>query len=161
MTEKRYSIDLHENTRTGKILRIILGVACMIVALWYMYSIRGTAASMETAWIATGFLLLFSVWLLASGLGYTHRYITVGDENIILRQEFYRPPVIFTPSSLKSVEFKTLIIDFYNREQKITLRLGTFYPEQTAAIINAVEGFCRRHAIEIRGDVTNGTEKGT
>jgi uncharacterized membrane protein len=159
MTEKRYSIDLHENTRTGKIFRIILGVASLVVAVWYMYSIRGTAASVETAWIATGFLLLFSLWLIASGLGYTQRYITVGDDKITLRQEFYRPPVIFTPSSLSSVEFRTLVIDFFAGGQKVTLRLGTFYPEQTAAIMGAVEDFCRRHAIEIRGDRNNGSVK--
>lgn len=159
MADKRYSIDLHENTLIGRVLRIILGIAGIVVAVWYMYSIRGTSASIETAWIAIVFLILFSLWLLASGLGYTKRYIEIGDEKITLRQEFYRPPLSFTTSSLTSVEFKTLIIDFYTGEQKTTLRLGTYYPEQSSAIIEAVEGFCRRHNIEIRGE--NGKDSPT
>ena len=156
MADKRYSIDLNEITKTGRIFRIIIGVACLVVAIWYVYSIRGTTASIETAWIAIAFLLLFSLWLLASGLGYTQNYIAVGDEKITLKQKFYQPPVIFTPSSLSSVEFRTMIIDFFTDDKKITLRLGSSYPEHTAAIMEAVEGFCVRHSIKIREDHEQG-----
>ena len=31
MKETRYKIDLHEEKRTGKILRIFFGIACLIV----------------------------------------------------------------------------------------------------------------------------------
>jgi hypothetical protein len=130
MKETRYNIDLHEENRTGKILRIFFGIACLIVAGWYMYSIRGTAASAGSAWIGIAFILLFGLWMIGSGLGYTRRYITIGDDRIILRQEFYRPPVIFTPSSLKAVEFKPLTIGFITETERINLRLGTYYPGQ-------------------------------
>lgn len=152
MKETRYNIDLQEESRTGKILRLIFGIACLVVAVWYMYSIRGTAASTGSAWIATGFLLLFGLWMIASGLGYTRRYITISDERIILRQEFYRPPVIFTPSSLKYVEFKPLSVGFITKTGRINLRLGTYYPGHTAFILEAVEEFCKQNDIEIRGE---------
>ena len=152
MKETRYNIDLQEENKTGKILRLIFGIACLIVAVWYMYSIGGTAASIGSAWIATGFLMLFGFWMIASGLGYTRRYITISDDRIILRQEFYRPPVIFTPSSLKYVEFKPLTISFITGTGRINLRLGTYYPGHTAFILEAVEEFCKQNNIEIRGD---------
>ncbi len=44
MTDTSYSIELHENTRLGKIMRIVLGVICLAVTVWFIYSIRGTAA---------------------------------------------------------------------------------------------------------------------
>ena len=158
MKETRYNIDLQEENRTGKITRTVFGIACLAVAGWYMYSIRGTAASTGSAWIAVAFLLFFGIWMIASGLGYTRRYITISDERIILRQEFYRPPVIFTPSSLKAVEFKPLTIGFITETGRINLRLGTYYPGHTASVLEAVEEFCRQNGIEVRGD--HKSEKG-
>jgi len=158
MTENRYSIDLHEYTKTGRLLKAALGIICLAVAVWFLISIRGTAASVGTAWIATAFLLLFSVWLIGSGFGLTQRYITVGNGRIILKRDFYRPPVIFTSSSLKAVEFRPLLIIFFSGEKKISLRMGAYYPERSGAVMEAVEGFCRDHNIEIRGDNQNDGE---
>jgi hypothetical protein len=158
MTETRYSIDLHENTRSGRLLKAALGVVCLAVAVWFLFSIIGTAASIGTAWIATGFLLLFSVWLIGSGFGLTERYITVGNERIILKRDFYRPPVTFTSSSLKAVRFGPLLITFFTGDKKITLMMGAYYPERSAAIMEAVDEFCRQHGIEIREDNQTGEE---
>jgi hypothetical protein len=158
MAETRYNIDLHEDNKAGKLLRIIFGVACLAASVWYMYSIRGTVSSTGSAWIATAFLLLFGLWMIASGLGYTRKYITIGNDKIILRQEFYRPPLIFSSTSLKAVEFRPLTIIFHTRTGSISLRLGTYYPEHTATILQAAEEFCKRNNIEIRGD--NKTDTG-
>ncbi len=149
MAEIRYNIDLHDDNKPGKILRIIFGVACLAVAVWYMYSIRGTVSSTGSAWIATAFLLLFGMWMIASGLGYTRRYITVSEDRIILRQEFYRPPAILTAAALKAVEFKPLTIVFRTTNGNISLRLGTYYPEHTSTVMGAVEEFCKRNNIEV------------
>lgn len=152
MTNTYFSIELNENTSLGRSLRILLGVVCLAVTVWFLCSIRGTAASVTTSWIAMGFLLLFGLWLIGSGLGFTERYIRVGDERIVMRHDFYRPPVIFTPASLRAVEFKPLVINFITDKKNVRLRLGTYYPERSASIIEAVEEFCKRHRIDIKGD---------
>ena len=151
VSEKRYNIDLQENTRLGKILRITLGTICLIATIWFMVSIRGTEASVTTAWIAILFLFLFSLWLLGSGLSLTDRYITVGDKRILLRQSLLKPPVIFTSSTLTYVEFKPLAIDFVTKDNRVTLKLGTYYPEHSASVLSAVEEFCKGNGIETRG----------
>jgi hypothetical protein len=158
MAEIKYSIELHENANTGKTLRILLGVACLAVSVWFMYSIRGTAASVGTSWLATGFLLLFGIWMIATGLGYTERYITVGDDRIVLRQYFYRKPVTFSPSTLRAVEFRPVVIEFLTETGKRTLRMGTTYPDRTASIMEAVKQFCNRHGIEVIGALTDEQE---
>lgn len=158
MDETRYSIDLQEDNKAGKIFRIIFGIASLAAAVWYLYRLTGTAAATGSAWIATAFLILFGLWMIASGLGYTRRYITVGETKITLRQEFYRPPTIFTASNLKAVEFKTLTVIFVTDAGNISLRLGTYYPGHTAAIMEAVEDFCRRNTIEMRGVDNPGAE---
>lgn len=152
MTETRFNIDLHEENKAGKLLRIIFGVACLAAAVWYMYSIRGTVSSTGSSWIATAFLLFFGLWMIASGLGYTRRYIIVGEDRITLRQEFYRPPVILTSSVLKAMEFKPLTVVFRTTTGSISLRLGTYYPERTTTIMVALEEFCKRNNIEVTGD---------
>lgn len=152
MRESRYSIDLHENRRLEKAGRILLGAACLVVTGWYFYSIAGTPAAGTSTWVAMAFLLLFGLWMIFSGLGYTNRYIIVSDEKITLRQEFYRPPRVFTPGSLRAVEFRPLTIIFITESGNVSLRLGTYWPENTARILEAVEEFCMQHSVEIRGD---------
>jgi hypothetical protein len=151
MDEKRYSIDLHENTKPGKVLKIVMGILCLTIAIWFAYSIAGTRASVGTAWIAIVFLFLFSLWLIVTGLGYTDRYIIINENNIKLRKNILMPPVVFSPSSLSYVEFKPLRIDFAVGEKKVSVRLGAYYPDQSSAIMQAVEEYCREKGIEVRG----------
>jgi hypothetical protein len=151
MKDERYNIDLKETTKLGKILRIILGIICLMATVWFLFTIRGTAASIATAWIAVAFLCLFSLWLIGSGLGVTDRYITVGDDRIILRQNFLKPPVVFTSSKLKYIEFRPLTIEFCTSGGKMILRLGTYYPGHSAGIMEAVEKFCINNGVEIKG----------
>lgn len=142
-------------------MRLLLGLACLVVSVWFMYSIRETAASVGTSWIATGFLLLFGMWMIATGLGYTERYITVGDDRIVLRQYFYKKPVTFTPSNLKAVEFRPVAIDFITDAGKTTLRMGITYPGRTASIMEAVKQFCHRHGTEVIGAIPGEQESGS
>ena len=128
MKEERYNIDLKETTKPGKIMRIVLGIICLIATVWFLFTVIGTAASITTAWIAVAFLFLFSLWLIGSGLGITDRYVTVGDDRLILRQNFLKPPVVFTSSTLKYVEFRPLRCYFSTGAGKVILRLGTYYP---------------------------------
>lgn len=151
MKEERYNIDLKETTKLGKILRITLGIICLIATVWFLFTIRGTAASVSTAWIAVAFLCLFSLWLIGSGLGVTDRYITVGDDRIMLRQNFLRPPVVFTASALTHIEFRSLAIEFCTSAEKVTLRLGTYYPGHSANIMEAIEKFCTNNGVKIIG----------
>lgn len=152
MEETKYSLELHENKPTAMTLRILLGVACLVVSVWFMYSIRGTEASVESSWIATAFLLLFGLWMIATGLGYTDKYIIVGDDRIVLKQYFYKKPVTFTSSSLRAVEFRPVVIHFSTETRKTTLRMGTMYTERTSTIMQAVKQFCLRHGIEVTGE---------
>lgn len=158
MKETRYSIDLHENKKAERAGRVLLGAVCLAVTGWYIFSINGTAASTTSAWVAMIFLLLFGLWMIISGLGYTSRYIIVAEDRITLRQEFYRPPVIFTSSSLRAVEFRPLTLIFITESGNVSLRLGTYWPENTARIMEAVEEFCIRHSVEIRGDFKSETK---
>ena len=151
MKEVRYNIDLKETAKPGKILRIALGIICLTATMWFLFTIRGTTASITTAWIAVAFLFIFSLWMIGSGLGVTDRYITVGEDRITLRQNILKPPVVFSPSTLRYVQFMPLALEFHTDAGKVTLRLGTYYPGHTAGIMEAVEKFCAGNGIKIIG----------
>jgi len=151
MKEVRYNIDLKETTKPGKILRIVLGIICLTATVWFLFTIRGTTASITTAWMAVAFLFIFSLWMIASGLGVTDRYVTVGEDRITLRQNFLKPPMVFTSSTLRYVQFMPLTLEFHTDTGKVTLRLGNYYPGHTAGIMEAVEKFCVSNGIKIKG----------
>lgn len=149
MDEKKYNIDLYETTKLGRVLRVSLGIISLAATGWFIYNVSGTQATEGTAWIAMAFLLVFSIWLIASGLGYADRYIIVSAEKITLRRNMIIPSVIFTPENLKRIELLPLTIRFHTDGRKVTLKLGTYYPEHSAEILKAVESFCLRNKIEI------------
>lgn len=159
MTDTRYNIDLQENTKLSRVMKTVVGIVCLVIAIWFIYSMAGTRASKGSAWIAVIFLFLFSLWFLLSGLGFTDRYITVGEHHIKLRQNLFNKPVVISSESLTGVRFKPLQIDFYIGEKKVTVKLGAYYPDRSAAIMEAIEVFCRKNGIEIIGlqsDENNG-----
>jgi hypothetical protein len=137
MKETKYSIDLHENRKGEKAGRIVLGAACLAVTGWYFYSINGTAASNTTTWVAIAFLMLFGLWMIFSGLGYTSRYIIVAEDRITLRQLLYKPPVIFTPVRSGRLSSGRSQIIFITETGNVSLRLGTYWPENTARILES------------------------
>jgi len=154
MTDTRYNIDLQENTKLSRISKTVLGAVCLVIAVWFIFSMAGTRVSTGTAWIAVVFLFIFAVWFILSVLGLTDRYITVGEDHIILRHNVFTTPVEVNSASLTCVEFKPLQINFIVGEKKITVRLGAYYPDHSTAIMEAVETFCRKNGIEIMDKIS-------
>ena len=159
MEEKKYSLDMHLITKAGRISRIILGIICLVIDAWFVISIAGTRASTGSAWIAVVFLFLFSLWMIGSGLGYTDRFIIIGEDMVKLRKRSFLPPVTLAASELNYVEFKPLQINFGIGEKTLTLRLGAYFPGHSEGIMEAVVVFCRKNGIEIRGLGSDNTEK--
>ena len=149
MNERRFNIDLYETSKPGRILRVTLGAVCVVATGWFVLNISGTEASTASAWIAVIFLFLVSLWLIASGLGYTDRFIIIAEQQITLRKNRIASPAIFTAVNLKRVELMPLSVIFFTEAGKLSLKLGTYYPEHSAAIMEAVEEFCSRNNIEI------------
>ncbi|MCU0377511.1 MAG: hypothetical protein MUC78_04565 [Bacteroidales bacterium] len=149
MIGKRFNIDLYETSRLGRVLRITLGVVCLIATGWFISSIRGTEASTASSWIATIFLLAVSFWLIASGLGYTDRYIIISEQEITLKKNIITSQVIYNAANLKRVELMPLSVIFITETGRLVLKLGTYYPEHSASIMEAVEEFCSRNKIEV------------
>jgi hypothetical protein len=70
---------------------------------------------------------------------------------IIIRQNFLKKPAVFTPATLEYIEFKPLVMEFRTAGGNMILRLGTYYPGHSAAIMEAIENFCVKNGVKIIG----------
>jgi len=148
----KYNIDLQDNTRMNRLLKTILGIVCIIAAIWFVMNIKNTAASTTTSWIAVVFLGLFGLWEILSGAGFTERYIIIDRNNITIRRKPFTRPLILSPSEISNVEFRPLRIIFgLNTKRKITIELGTYNVERTASILEATGKFCKENMITVLG----------
>jgi hypothetical protein len=152
MSGQKFSLEIVERNKITRVAESVFGLLCITVALWFAMSLLDKPSTVS-AWLAIAFLAFFGIWEIISGTGAVSRFIIIGSENIILKQKTYLPAVTFEPDALKEVKFKPLAIDFCLREGKVTtVRLGTYYREGSAEIMEAVEKFCLDKMIMTTGN---------
>jgi len=152
MTGKRFSIDIYDNTLINRVFKMLLGILCLVAAVYFFLNVKGTTASTTTTWIAVVFLILFGLWGVLSGAGFIDRYIFIEEDKITIRQNPLALPDILTPADLKNIEFGPLTIYFsLQKGSRIILRLGTYNSQRSAAIMEEVKEYCSRNNVETKG----------
>lgn len=98
------------------------------------------------------FLGLVGLWLLATGLGLTQRYMTLSGNSIVLKKSAYSPARIIMAADVSEIEFSQMRITFTLKTGKIiALQLGLLYRESSLRLMEAVEQFCTSNRIVARG----------
>ncbi len=152
MDERKFSLEVIERNRITRVSESAFGLLCLAGASWYAVSLQGPSSPGLSGWLAVLFLALFGIWEILSGAGLVSRYIWIGTDHITLRHRAWKSPVSLSPSDLAEVKFKPLKIDFsLNGGSVISVRLGTYYSERSAQIMEAVEVFCAENRIKISG----------
>lgn len=153
MENRKFSLEVIERNRITKFSETIFGVLCLAGALWFAVSLPDQSSGTYSGWLAIVFLAFFGAWEILSGAGIVSRYIIIGSDIIIIRDRFWKPAVTITPEVLEEVRFKALTIDFCLEGRKsIAVRLGTYYSERSAEIMEAVETFCTVNSVKIAGE---------
>ncbi len=156
METRRFNLDLSENNKVNRILKLISGIICIVVALILAVMMHRSGESTRSTWIAVAFLFLFGIWLVLKGTGMTDRYMEISDNEIILKDKIYAPALVIRASELKETGFGQLKISFSLSEGKeIAFRLGTYYRENSLKLMEAVEEFCNLNGIPTSGINTN------
>jgi len=139
METKYFSLAPAENNRFVNLIRIVFGVICFAVAIfWFIFNIRSAKAD-GIIWITIIFLSGFGLYQIWSGLGRATRYIEIGMNYILLKKNPVLPPVRINVEEIEKIElFPLNMIIFLNSGKKINLRFGTTYPEMTADIKDAI-----------------------
>src|SRR5450759_1922819 len=135
MEIKYFSLGTSENNRLVKIIRIIFGVVCLAVAIfWLIFNIRSLKAD-GTLWITIIFLSGFSFYQIWAGLGRAARFIEIGPGYIRLKKNPILQSVEMLAGEIEKIEFFPLnVIFFLKTEKRILLRFGTTYYEKNEKV---------------------------
>ena len=130
MEKKYFSLGTSENNRLVKIIRIVFGVVCLAVAIfWLIFNIKSLKAD-GTLWITIIFLSAFGFYQIWSGLGRATTFIEIGTDNIRLKKNPILPNVEMSAGEIEKIEFFPLnVIFFLKSKKRILLRFGTTYYE--------------------------------
>lgn len=148
MEKQYFSLEISENNKLIRVIRIIFGVVCVVVAGFWMNFNINLLKTDRTLWITIIFLTGFGLYQIWAGLGYAVRYIEIGPENVHLKKNAILPPVQMDVVELEKIEFMPMNVIFYLKSRKrILLRFGTINHETNEKIVDAIMGFAESNNI--------------
>lgn len=119
-----------------------------IAIFWIVFNIRSVKAD-STLWITVLFLSGFGLYQVWSGLGRAIRFITIGNDKIVLKKNSLLPQREMASTGIKKIEAYPLSIIFYfNGGGKTVLRFGTTYTDNIEPIKNEIEKFASLNIID-------------
>lgn len=125
MEKKIFFLEQHESTKFTRVFQVILGILCILIALyWLIFSFSMVKAG-GSLWITIVFLVLFGIYQLLAGTGKTKKYITTEPGKIVLKQNSVLPPVVLKPADIEKIELYPLSINFRMKgRSSIRFRFG-------------------------------------
>lgn len=150
MEKKYYSLSTSENNSFVRIIRIIFGLVCVAVAVfWIIYNIR-LLKSDGMLWITIIFLSGFGCYQILSGLGQATRFIEIDNSFIRLKKNPVLPAVIMTTQEIEKIElFPLSIVFFLKSKRRILLRFGTTYYETNEKVKDEILSFAEVNNISL------------
>jgi hypothetical protein len=142
METKYFSLGTFENNKLVKIIRLIFGVVCIIIAInWIIFNIKSYKGA-GTLWITIVFLTGFGFYQIWSGLGLAIRFIEIDRDKIILKKNSLLPGKELKAADIKKIEvFPLSLIIYLQPDRKTILRFGTTYIDNIDPIKNEIEQF--------------------
>lgn len=142
METKYYLLGSSETGPVIKIIRILFGLVCIAIAVfWMIFNIRAVKAD-RTLWVTVLFLSGFGSYQLWAALGRTLRFIQIETDKIILKKNSLLPVKVMNSSEIKKIEiFPLNLIFYFHSGGKCVLRFGTAFTDNIDPIKEAIEKF--------------------
>lgn len=150
MEKKYFSLDPKEDARVVKIFQIVFGIFCIVIALfWMIFNIRSGKTD-NSLWITIIFLVGFGAYQILAGLGKTKKYIELGPDKIVLKQNSFLPMIQLKAADIEKIEIFPLSINFLlaNRK-KINFMFGLSYTDIINPVKEAVMEFAEVNKISV------------
>jgi|WetSurMetagenome_2_1015567.scaffolds.fasta_scaffold05780_7 hypothetical protein len=150
MEKKYYSLGTSENNSLLKIIRIVFGVVCIAVAVyWLIFNLNSLKVDW-TLWITIVFLTGFGLYQIWSGLGRAIMFVEIGDSSIRLKKNAILPAVEMKSSDIERIEiFPLNVVFILKTKKKIMLRFGTTYHDINEKILDGIVGFAESNNIPL------------
>jgi hypothetical protein len=125
MENKYYPLGNSEDNRIINSIRIVFGIICIGVAVfWLVFNIRSHETA-GTSWITTIFLTGFGIYQILAGLGRATRFIEFGNDFIRLKKNAVFPPAVINVTEFERIElFPMNSIFILKSGKRIMLRFG-------------------------------------
>ena len=147
--ERRYfSLGNVDKNRLVRVIRILFGVVCFAVAIfWLIFNFQSTNNT-GTNWITILFLAGFGFYQVWAGIGKADRFIEIGRDNILLKKDIFLRPKNIEAGDTEKIYFYPLKIVFLLKSgKKILLRLGTMYYESNEKITDELGKYAEENQI--------------
>jgi hypothetical protein len=149
--EKRYfSLEIREDNQLTKIFRIIFGLICCAIAVfWLTFKFTSIQAD-STQWITIAFLFSFGAYQIIAGFGYAARYIELNSGKIKLKQNSFLPAIELLSGQVSRIELFPLKVLFFNQNgKKVLLRFGISDPDKVELIKAEIIRFADSNKISL------------
>jgi hypothetical protein len=148
MEKEYFSLEIRDDNMLTKIFRIILGLLCCGIALfWVIYNLRA-AKVYGIQWITISFLLCFGLIQIYSGFGRAVKFIEITVNNIKLKKNSILPAVDLPADNMEKIELFPLKVHFFcSNGKKILLRFGISDPDKVELIKTAIVKFADRNNV--------------
>jgi hypothetical protein len=155
MDKKYFSLEIRDDNRLTKIFRIIFGLLCCAIAIfWVVFNFISVKAD-GTQWITVAFLLAFGFFQVYAGFGLASKFIEFNTNNLRIRKNSILPAVEISSDQIEKIELYPLKAQFFFKpEKKLLLRFGISDPEKIELIKEEIVGFCdsNRLTLEIKSE---------
>lgn len=148
MEKKLYLLESQGTSRIMRIFQIILGILCIIVALFWLVFNFKIIKTDKTLWITVVFLLGFGYYQIMAGFGKTSKYIETGAEKIVLKENSFLPKIELKPEDIQRIELFPLSISFlFKSGKKVIHRFGLANTEIIVPVKESITEFATLNKI--------------
>ena len=150
MENKYFLLGNGKPNKFIRVFQIILGFACLSIAIfWTLFNLKAIAAD-RTLWITIVFLTGFGAYQVWAGTGRATRFIELGNNLIILKKNSILRPVNVLAKEIENIELFPLSVKFFLKSnRRILLRLGTTFYEINEKIKDEIINFAETNQIPV------------
>lgn len=150
MTKRYFSLEITDDNRLTKIFRIIFGLLCTGISLyWTAYNLR-SEKSIGTQWITVAFLIAFGVFQIYAGLGFAVKFIELSSDRIRLKKNSVMPAIELYSYQIEKIDlFPLKVLFFLKNGKKVLLRFGIGDPDRVEDIKKEIIGFADTKSVTL------------
>jgi hypothetical protein len=148
---KYYSLGSPEKSRFIKIIKILFGVCCLAIAIFWVILNFTSLNTNKAVWLSVIFLGGFGLYQVFSGIGYTDVFIELGDDFIRLKKNPVLPPLRLNAVDIVTIDLFPLNVIFHLKsKRRIILRFGTTYYETSNKVKDEILAFAELNNITLK-----------
>jgi hypothetical protein len=150
MEKRIFLLETRESSGFVRIVQAIFGILCILIALYWVIFQFGSLRADSALWITIIFLVGFGAYQVAAGFGKIKRFVEIGSESVILKQNSFLPAVEMKASVIeKIIVYPVSILFILGNRKKMILRFGMSYTDIIDPVKDAVGKFAAVNGIEV------------